>query len=145
MPRAFGIVFYLIFAMVLAVFVLVAVTIAKAGVQKRREDAANAAAPVLNRPARVVAKRTAVTGGEKSTRTTYYATFEFPDGSREEFRLQGEAYGLLSEGDSGLLRTQGTWFHGFDRNDRAPSRRVQRWTLHGRAGTGVGHWRNHRA
>ncbi|GAB4078037.1 hypothetical protein [Nostocoides australiense] len=51
MPRAFGIVFFLIFTMVLAVFVFAAVTIAKAGAQKRRGDAANAAAPGLNRPA----------------------------------------------------------------------------------------------
>lgn len=56
-------------------------------------------------------------------RWNYFATFEFPDGSREEFRLQGEAYGLLSEGDSGLLRTQGTWFQGFDRNSQIQDRR----------------------
>lgn len=122
MPRAFGIVFYLIFAMVLAVFVFVAVTIAKAGVQKRREDAANAAAPVLNRPARVVAKRTAVTGGEKSTRTTYYATFEFPDGQRAEFQVDGQPYGMLSEGDTGMLTNQGTWYQGFARAGRIQDR-----------------------
>lgn len=88
-----------------------------------QRQAANKASPQLARQARVTAKRSDLTGTSDHRSNTYYATFEFPDGSREEFRLQGDAYGLLSEGDSGLLRTQGTWFQGFDRNSQIQDRR----------------------
>ncbi len=68
------------------------------------------------RPATVVTKRMGLTGSGNSAATSnYYATFEFPDRSREEFTLRGPDYGLLAEGDEGTLTTQGTRFHGFQR------------------------------
>jgi hypothetical protein len=39
-----------------------------------------------------------------STTTFYYLTFEFTDGSREEFGVTGEEYGLLAEGDRGMVQ-----------------------------------------
>lgn len=77
-------------------------------------NAANDASPVLEAYAKVVAKRTRVSGMESSS-THYYATFEFTDGSRTEFSVQGQEYGMIAEGDRGTLRTQGTRYLGFSR------------------------------
>lgn len=73
--------------------------------------------PLITRPARVVAKRTAVSGGgqNSSASSHYYVTFEFDSGSREEWAVADRQYALLAEGDVGTLRSQGTWFKGFDR------------------------------
>ena len=81
----------------------------------------NMGQPVIERPARIVGRRqaTSVHGGQgnmsASSTTSYFSTFEFKDGSREEFRVPSRDYGLLAEGDAGLLRSQGSWFKGFNR------------------------------
>lgn len=80
-----------------------------------RINARNRASALLNREATIVGKRQNVGGGKTSTRTSYYLTFEFTDGSREEFGVTGEEYGLLAEGDKGMLQSQGTWYKGFNR------------------------------
>ncbi|HLN64789.1 MAG TPA: DUF2500 domain-containing protein [Symbiobacteriaceae bacterium] len=80
-------------------------------------NANNASAPRLSRQARVVAKRQHV-WGHNNARTTYYATFEFPDGAREELEVPAEQFGYLVEGDEGTVDSQGTWFKGFDRRPR---------------------------
>jgi len=83
---------------------------------QRRIDARNRASPLLNREARLVGKRQDVRGGgETSATTLYYLTFEFTSGNREEFWVTGEDYGLLIEGDRGMLQSQGTWYKGFNR------------------------------
>ncbi|MCM3707073.1 MULTISPECIES: DUF2500 domain-containing protein [Cytobacillus] len=51
-----------------------------------------------------------------STHTRYWVTFEFESGDRLEFHISGDKYGLLSEGDIGILNFQGTRFLGFERN-----------------------------
>ena len=84
--------------------------------QQRRINAQNRASPLFNREAVIVGKRQNVTGGsETSTSTYYYLTFEFTDGSREEFGVTDKEYGLLAEGDRGMLQSQGTWYKGFNR------------------------------
>ncbi len=50
-----------------------------------------------------------------SSSTTYYATFEVESGDRMEFRLSGQEYGMLAEGDKGSLTFQGTRYLGFER------------------------------
>ncbi|MDB4894859.1 MAG: conserved domain protein histidine-rich [Firmicutes bacterium] len=73
------------------------------------------------RPARIVAKRqsTSVSGGTgnmpASSHNHYHVTFEFGGGEREEFSVNGAEYGMLAEGDEGTLRSQGTWYKGFER------------------------------
>lgn len=104
------------------VFLLVFGGIAFATIRSLQRRAANKASPQLLRQARVVTKRSAVSGGENSTSTSYFATFQFPDGSRDEFQLRGREYGLISESDTGLLRTQGTWFQGFERSNQIQDR-----------------------
>jgi len=76
----------------------------------------NNAAEVVSVPALIVAKRTNVSHStDSSSSTTYYITFELEDGERLEFRVRGEQYGLLVEGDSGTLVYQGTRLHNFQR------------------------------
>lgn len=50
-----------------------------------------------------------------STSTSYYVTFEFKNGERLELKLYGKEYGLISEGDRGILSFQGTRFISFER------------------------------
>jgi hypothetical protein len=78
----------------------------------------NMTQPVLSRWARVVGRREDTSGGgeEFPVHTWYYITFEFADGSREEFTVTGRQFGMLREGDAGTLRSQGSWFQGFERD-----------------------------
>ena len=78
--------------------------------------------PKLTVPVTVVAKRTNVSrhhnGGKHhhtSTSTTYYVTFQVESGDRMELHLSGSEYGLIVEGDKGLLTFQGTRFLNFER------------------------------
>ncbi|WP_078551573.1 DUF2500 domain-containing protein [Bacillus alkalicellulosilyticus] len=50
-----------------------------------------------------------------STHTRYFVTFEFESGDRSEFNVTGNEYGMLSEGDIGMLTFQGTRYLGFER------------------------------
>ncbi|MEI2775192.1 MAG: DUF2500 domain-containing protein [Tetrasphaera sp.] len=108
--------FVIAFLAIVVLFGALMVAIMLAVIRGVRRSAANRRAPLLNRPATVVAKRTGISGGGNSSASShYFATFEFPDRSREEFGLRGEDYGLLAEGDQGTVTTQGTRFHGFQR------------------------------
>lgn len=78
---------------------------------------ANASQPTVTRPARVVAKRIAVTGFEH-TNTSYYCTFEFDGGDRREYSVGALEYGMLAEGDEGELDTRGVRFWAFRRKQR---------------------------
>ena len=78
--------------------------------------------PRLTVPVTVVAKRTNVShhhgAGEhhhSSTSTSYYVTFQVESGDRMELHLNGSQYGLIVEGDKGLLTFQGTRFLDFQR------------------------------
>lgn len=50
-----------------------------------------------------------------SSSTSYYVTFEVESGDRMEFHVPSREYGLLAEGDKGILTFQGTRFLGFER------------------------------
>jgi Protein of unknown function (DUF2500) len=84
----------------------------------------NNAQPRQDDPARVVTKRTETTGRVSHNRrgrvwTTYFVTFELKSGHRMEFSLEGREYGLLAEGDEGVLMYQGTRYLGFQRRSQA--------------------------
>ena len=113
----FGIMFTLVFVLVIGVFVATAVK----GIG---EWSKNNNSPRLTVPATVVAKRTNVTrhrhGGVNGhhhhhTSTTYYVTFQVESGDRMELHMDGCEYGLLIEGDTGKLTFQGTRYLGFER------------------------------
>lgn len=111
----FEIVFFLIFGIIVAVIV--------AGVVgNMRRWNKNNHSPRLTVQAAVVAKRTDVRHfrGNNSmhtsaTSTDYYATFQVESGDRMELAITGEEFGLLAEGDRGVLTFQGTRYLGFQR------------------------------
>lgn len=82
--------------------------------------------PILIVPAQLITKRIDVSshmhndgdgiGHSTSSSTTYYITFQVESGSRMEFHVNGQEYGMLVEGDHGQLKFQGTRYLGFERN-----------------------------
>ncbi len=73
---------------------------------------------MLARPAVIVAKRMAVSGGsgDSSASTSYYLTAEFEDGTREEYQPMTPAlYGRVAEDDAGVLFTRSSLALDFDR------------------------------
>ena len=92
----------------------------------------NASSPKESVYARVVAKRTEVRSHSNhhhhmnddghmhtthSSRTYYYITLEFDNGTRQEFLDVKNLYGLVAEGDTGYALTQGEWIVAFERNN----------------------------
>jgi hypothetical protein len=110
-PYFFGI----IFVIVIGVFITTAIK----GISQWRK---NEQSPELSVPAIVRGKRTNVnssTHGENHhsrTRTTYYATFEYESGDRQEFHLSDSEYAQIAEEDLGILTFKGTRFLGFERS-----------------------------
>ena len=83
--------------------------------------------PLINVPATVIAKRADVSshryandfsgahGYRTTSSTDYYITFQTKSGERIEFSVEDSEYGLLIEGDEGVLSYQGTRYLGFKR------------------------------
>ena len=55
-------------------------------------------------------------GMHHSHSTTYYVTFQVESGDRMELHVAGHEYGMLIEGDRGMLTFQGTRYLGFERS-----------------------------
>lgn len=72
---------------------------------------------IYSDPVKVVDKRTHVWGGTGNTgsSTSYYITFEYENGERQEFMVSAKVYSQLAAGDLGTLTWQGTRFHDFQR------------------------------
>lgn len=115
----FGIMFTLTFCMVIGVFIF-------AAVRGFKEWNQNNNSPRLTVVATVVSKRTNVShhhhnhAGQTgmhhtSTSTTYYVTFQVESGDRMELHVSGQEFGMLAEGDVGMLSFQGTRYLGFQR------------------------------
>ena len=114
----FQIMFGLVFLLVTAMFVVIAVK----GISEWNK---NNNSPRLTVPATVVSKRTNVSHSHHhhgnnhiahtSTSTTYYVTFQVESGDRMELRMAGHQFGLIVEGDRGQLTFQGTRFLDFQR------------------------------
>jgi hypothetical protein len=90
--------------------ILMAVGVVQLGIKLSR-------APLTPRAAVVKSKRTSVTSGSEnmSASTSYFATFVFADGSREEFSVSTEMYSQLAENDAGVLFTRANTVAAFDR------------------------------
>ena len=115
----FQIIFSLVFILVFGTFVMSAVK----GISQWNK---NNHSPRLTVPATIVAKRTNVsshhhhnhggTGMHHTTHsTTYYVTFQVESGDRMELHVAGHEFGMLIEGDRGMLTFQGTRYLGFER------------------------------
>ncbi|MBQ8630085.1 MAG: DUF2500 domain-containing protein, partial [Prevotella sp.] len=126
----FQIMFTLVFVIVIGMFIVIAVK----GISQWNK---NNHSPRLTVPATIVAKRTNVsrhhhhnhhgTGmHHTSTSTTYYVTFQVESCDRMEQHVAGHEFGLLIEGDRGMLTFQGTRYLGFERKlDTYNSERYQ--------------------
>ncbi|WP_019120030.1 DUF2500 domain-containing protein [Brevibacillus massiliensis] len=110
--------FFLLFFLAVAGFILFGI------LRTVRYYVKNATSPMLTTRARVIAKRIEVTGhtsmhnneAHRHSRTYYYVTFETPSGERMELVTSGREYGLLVEGDEGVLTYQGEWYKSFQRS-----------------------------
>ena len=80
--------------------------------------------PLATAEVKVTSKRGEVThhhhgndvGAHHTTSTYYYVTFELTSGERIELEVNGKEYGMISEGDRGILTYQGTRYKGFQRH-----------------------------
>lgn len=108
----FFIVFFLILGMV--IFFII---------QGLRQWNRNNHAPRLTVEATVVTKRHSVhhrhdsvgSSGCCTSSTSYYVTFQVPSGDRMELPMDAAEYGMLAEGDQGMLSFQGTRYLSFAR------------------------------
>ena len=76
-------------------------------------------APRVSVPATVVAKRVAISRSRNTSAmnmTSYYVTFELDNRERMELYVHGHEYGLLVEGDHGMLTFKGDAFLDFHRD-----------------------------
>lgn len=97
------------FAMFIGIFSLIVFAI----VRHFRKKAENDRMPQETLRARVVSKRTDVWGDHATT--SYFVTFELDTRARVEMQVKGEEFGMLAEGDEGVLTHQGTRYLGFSR------------------------------
>ena len=109
---AFEVMFFLVFALVLGVFIFTFVK----GIGQWNK---NNHSPRLSVDATVVAKRSHHShhhhGHGVHHSTSYHVTFEVQSGDRMELRVMASEFGMLVEGDVGTLTFQGTRYLGFDR------------------------------
>lgn len=114
----FSVIFPIIF---IAIFGIILISILKRFLQWNK----NNNCPIEQENAQIVAKRMCNAihinnhahngiNAHQST-TTYYITFEIQTKERVELQVSGKQYGLLLEGDCGLLSSQGTRYKDFQR------------------------------
>ena len=119
----FGMTFSIMQVMVPLMFVLVFGLMIVTLVRGIGEWNKNNHSPKLTVPVTVAAKRSDVhrypvsTGKAQTmhTSTSYYATFQVESGDRMEFEISDMEYGMLAEGDRGMLTFQGTRYLSFRR------------------------------
>ncbi|MBD7986273.1 DUF2500 domain-containing protein [Sporosarcina sp. Sa2YVA2] len=99
------------------IFVIVIGSIIFSLVKGIGEWSTNNSSPRLTVPAQVITKRTNTWGGRNDTAasTDYYVTFQVESGDRMELKVADREYGMLAEGDFGILTFQGTRYGGFER------------------------------
>ena len=117
----FDVTFSIMQVIMLLVFVLVLGSIIVTLIRGVGEWNKNNQSPKLTVPATVVAKRSDVHRGIETmhTFTSYYVTFQVESGDRMEFEASDMEYGMLAEGDRGMLTFQGTRYLSFQRNESA--------------------------
>ena len=113
----FDVTFSIMQVIMLLVFVLVLGSIIVTLIRGVGEWNKNNQSPKLAVPVTVVAKRSDVHRGIETmhTFTSYYVTFQVESGDRMEFEASDMEYGMLAEGDRGMLTFQGTRYLNFRR------------------------------
>lgn len=108
-------------AVIVALFVYAVATMLYRFARRVRRSIANRLSPQKGYHAVIVGKREELSsiyplfGYRQAIETDYFVTFEFRTGDRREYLVDGSDYGLLREGDVGVLTLQGTWFCAFER------------------------------
>lgn len=99
------------------IFILVGGTFAFIIINGLKEWKNNNNSPKLTVAAEIATKRSKTSGGsgDTSASTSYYVTFQVESGDRMEFRMKGTEYGMLAEGDIGMLTFQGSRYLEFKR------------------------------
>ncbi len=100
---------------ILFIVVVVLLSIAKKyEADKVNGEATQNGGAVKSEQVKVLSKRSEVKGGSHSTSTYYFILFEFDiDGSRREFQVSSEKFGVIIEGDKGRMSYQGEKFLNF--------------------------------
>ncbi len=114
--RIFPVLFSIMFVLIVGMFIAALVRSAK-------REHKNNRSPRLTVEATVVSKRMQVGSNmhrsddmiQHNAYSKYYATFQFASGDRLELPVSGTEYGMLIEGDHGMLSFQGTRYLGFER------------------------------
>lgn len=101
--------------MVLVILALIAIPTVLAIVRVARRRSRERSSPELQAEARVVHKRSQLTGGPRDAHQRYYVTFQFPDGNRLELEVPPSEAGILVVGDEGRLDWRGPRYLGFAR------------------------------
>ena len=109
-------IFYVMFFLVIGMFIFVFV-------KNISEWVKNNNSPRLSVDAKIVDKRSHTSHHHHnhnghmhtSSSTSYYVTFEVQSGDRMELKVPRSEFGLLVEGDEGVLSFQGTRYLGFER------------------------------
>ena len=99
---------------VIGFLVVLAIPVVIAVMRVARRWSIEKRSPLAKGEARVVDKRTQLSGSRPETQT-YYVTFEFPTGQRLELEVPGRDSGVLVVGDQGTLAWQGPRYLGFAR------------------------------
>ncbi len=105
------VIFFLIFIVITGFIIFIFATILRKGIKQVKQDNNS---PILEVDAKVIAKRSMVSGNNM-IHQSYYVTFEEESGKRMELRVEGSIFGLLVEGDFGKLTFQGSRFLNFER------------------------------
>jgi hypothetical protein len=103
-------------AVALVILVLAAIPYLLAVVRVARRRAADRSSPPRQAEAKVLDKRTHVTGGGNSpVEQEYFVSFQLATGERLELRVPGSVSGVLMPGDEGALEWKGSRYLGFAR------------------------------
>ncbi len=105
------VIFFLIFIAITGFCIFIFATIIRKCIKQVKQDNNS---PILEVDAKVIAKRSRVSGNNM-IHQSYYVTFEEESGKRMELRVEGSTFGLLVEGDLGKLTFQGSRFLNFER------------------------------
>ncbi|MFB5676096.1 DUF2500 domain-containing protein [Paenibacillus terreus] len=114
-----GTVFPVFFVMILGIIILSAGKEVLGWKRNRTEPVLTVSSRIASR--RMYIQQRQLDDASPATKTLYYITFEVESGDRLEFKVNGEQYGMCSEGDSGRLTFQGTRYIGFERDHRPHS------------------------
>jgi len=100
---------------VAVILIVIAIPTVLAIVRAGRRRSRDRAATELQAEARVVDKRSQITGSGTAADQRYYVTFQFATGGRLELEVSPSESGMLVVGDEGHLDWRGTRYLGFAR------------------------------